>query len=49
MTPMFTVGRENAIKPSQVHPGLGHQRSQLGDKIQQLKDDLRGAIAVWRL
>jgi hypothetical protein len=28
---VFAVGCENAMKPGQVHPGLGHQRRQLGD------------------
>jgi hypothetical protein len=28
---VFAVGCEHAMKPGQVHPGLGHQRRQLGD------------------
>jgi hypothetical protein len=38
--------REDTNKPGQVHPGFGHQRRQLGDKIQWLKDDVRGPITV---
>jgi hypothetical protein len=43
---VFAVGREYAVESNQVYPGHRHQRRQLGDKIQWLKDDVRGPIAV---
>jgi hypothetical protein len=45
---VFTVGRKHAMEPGQVYSGLGHQRRQLTDEIQQFKDDVRGPIAVGR-
>ncbi len=45
---VFAVGGKYTMKPCQVHSRLGHQRRQLGNEIQRLKDDVRGAIAVGR-
>ena len=44
--PVFAVGREYAVVPGRVYPRFLHQGSQLGNEIQRLKDDVRGAIAV---
>ena len=46
MTPVFAVRSENTVKTCEIHSWLGHQRGQLGNKIQRLEDDIRGAITV---
>ncbi len=38
--PVFAVGREYTMDPDQIHPGLWHQRRQLGNEIQRLEDDV---------
>ncbi len=45
---VFAVGGKYTVKPCQVHSRLGYQRRQLGNEIQRLEDDMRGAIAVGR-
>ena len=37
------------MKAGEVDAWLGHQSGQPGNEIQRLKDDVRGAIAVWCL
>ena len=40
------VGRENAVKSCEINPWLGHQGCELRDKVQGLKDDVCGAVAI---
>ena len=40
------MGREHAVKSSEINSWLGHQGNQSGDEIQWFKQDVGGAIAV---
>ena len=47
--PVPAVRGEHAVLAGEVHPRLGHQRSQPGEKIQRLEQHVRGAVFVRRL
>ena len=47
-TRSLLLGGGYAMVPSQGHSRFQHQRRQFGDKVQWLKADVRGAIAVGR-
>lgn len=46
LSPVFAVGREDAIETCEVDSWLGYQRGQLRHEIQWLKDHMGGAIAI---
>ncbi len=43
---VFAVRRKHAVESCQVHSGFGHQRRQLCNEVQRLKDDMRRAVPV---
>ena len=44
--PVPAIGREYPMEMCLVDPTPGHQGGQLGDEIQRLEDDVRGAVAI---
>ena len=42
----FTIGGEHTVEARQIHSWLRHQCGELGNKVQQLENDMASAAAI---